>query len=623
MRKNYNIVSSCMILTLSVSCAAAWGLDDFTLSRSNLVHDRFIYVPSGKKFNDVILMGESYLPVGSSSLQVYHNGRYLDTLIVDQRQRFSVEIGSLDDGFHQISFTGRPAAIIHDIQQRNQCPMVDWIPFTARNMDVSYSIERVRDPQLSDIPDALFNPGKPGRILGHIYLNKVDSSSLEATARLTNYLSGYGDIIWVEDDDQEAQVTSESVIDKEAQVFYINLINDENLSAPAFIEISETHFPGGDARTNGQLNIHYQDQEGLRNAIYLLIGEQRETSEVSSLQVNSRISAPVWGQLKEFKTLDDFGIQSIHLRGRNVREFFIQLPPHWMPTDVVSGALKVQARYGAQDAGGFDVWRDQRLLATVSTDKLAGDGGLTEIEFMDSYLLRQSNLGMRIESWLAPDSVCELDNDSLLWIDSESSSFTVPHRFKSGLAGYIPRFVSNPILSTNVDDMSVVSALNKILDPVRVIVDRSVLPITIVSSSSEQSRMGTINFTVSEEKHSQEIEQFLARLPQERADEIIIVKSLGNGRVEFVFSAKDKMKALSSSSTATWRDLSDGIEVAAFDPLSNSLIVLERQVSIPVDNVVRVRIPSDNVRYLGAAALLTMLVTIFLGVIIKIFSWRR
>jgi len=612
-----------ILLLMPQAQAVAWSLDDAVISRLQSEHDRFVFVPKGQKFANVALEGKLDVVSGVSSLQVHHNGKLVSAFVSESNQKFSIEVGDLEEGFHQFKFTGTPYAMIDARQGTFQCPVTTWIPYIIKELRINYRVETVRDPFLADLPDALFNPVRPGPIYGYLSMSDTEGYVAEAAARLLSYLSGYAPITWLDASDGISYPPGQRMAGLPGQRFLVHLQHDENLSAGSFLEIRRL---AGQIQINDEgvgnqedggithLDIYFRDREGLRNAIYTLISDLRQPLQVSEAYIDNRAAVPTWGRLKEFDSLEDFGLSDVSIRGRGATELFLQLPPHWRQTDVTSGTLRFKSRHSSHGTGGFDIWRDQILLASVSKEKLAVDGSSQDVSFVDSRLLAQPTMVMRFDSRLAPEPACNFENDAFLWVDSAQSVFTVPHRIKSGVAGYIARFAGFPSVTTNDPSAGFVVSLNKILDPVRFIMDSPAIPIT-VSSNFSVSDYGTVHFEVSEDLHSQLLQKFSSRLPAQRPDDLVFVQSFDNGRVKFIARPSNGFKAISTSPDQIWRNIEDGVRTAAIDGLVGIFTVLEKDSLISTNHVAGVRFYLEDNRayFLIAAAffgILLILVTI-------------
>lgn len=588
-------VISFVILMMTQVQASAWTLDDAEISRFQPEHNRFIFVPKGQNFENVTLQGQLEVVSGTTSLQVHHNGNLLSAFVVEGNQKFSIEVGDLEEGFHEFKFMGTPFAIIDTRQGTFQCPITTWIPYIITDLRIHYRAQNLHDPFLADLPDALFNPVRPGAIIGQLSMSDTEDYVSEAAARLLSYLSGYAPITWQDAADGLFYLPDQRMTGLPAQRFLIHFQRDENLTTSSFLEIrrlaGQFQVSSGEADSVGDggithLDVYYRDRDGLRNAVYLLISDLRQNLQVSEAHIDGRAAVPAWGRLKEFHTFADFGLSDISIRGRGAAELFLQLPPHWRQTDVASGILRFKSRHSSAGTGGFDIWRDQTLLTSVSKENLGLDGTLQNISFSDSRLLSQSTMVMRFDSRLAPEPVCNLENDAFLWIDSMKSVLNIPHRIKSGVGGYISRFTGLPSVTTNDLSPGFVVSLNKILDPVRFIMDNPAIPITISSDFSSPSDYGTLHFEVSAESHSHLLEMFSSRLPVQRPQDIVFIQSFDNGQVKFISMSSTALKEVSKASNSIWRNIDDGIQIAAFDSMSGIFIALERVSLNPTSQMI-------------------------------------
>lgn len=605
--------SSILLFSLSVvaSTTSAWVFEDVGISRLSAEHERYLYVPKGQTFRDVVLSGQVEVSEGLNSLEVLLDGELVESNIFTDSRAVEIALPDLTPGFHRLDFRGRPAARVDPLQEQMSCPVIVWAPFVLEQVRIDYRVERVHAPFLSDLPDPLFNAARPGEILGQLILDTADQAEISAASRVMYWLGTFSDITWDGKDSLSAPDLP--------QRFSLRFDHDSELAVPARLQLSNMANENGFGQLRPELRIAYRTEEGLSSALHALVGEFRTGLRNDSWELDQPVEMPLWAQPKRFETLADFGVSDLVLRGYEQRQVFLQMPPHWEVTGTLSGELAIRGQEALRDGARLDIWRDMVLLGSVTEGQQPGTAP-AEVNLRDARLWRSQAGTLNFDARLAPAPNCHFEEHGLLWVDSAESRLSLPHHVRTGIASYIPRLLLRPVVSSTLQGAALATTLNEVLAPVRFISDGAPLPIIIVSPTNAGSETASLHLDVLPERHRELMTQFQAKLPIVLGEDIVFLHAPAEEGVHVIAGDDAALPALARVWGDIWPDIGDRINLAAVDTVSGNLLVLDRSV---LPGPARLPLPGTSVGEYQALLVAGVMLFSFVVLIISLLRWKR
>ncbi|MHB8732662.1 MAG: hypothetical protein ACYDAB_12830 [bacterium] len=407
------------------SSQESWPFGHVELGGMNGSTSQLIYVPKGQVFRNAAVEAD-VRPMNPTELTVRLDDRTLYTHGFADPGPLNVPLGDLSAGFHRITLIAVDHGLVWEPtgQQRNACFALTPTAIVIDRERMRYVPVWVRDPRISELPDALFNSSAPGRapLIGEVAIEPLSDAGASAALRLATMFSATRPLEW-QVKGAEGSLPAD---------FRVVIRQDPTADGPAVIRVAP-----------GEVEVTYRDAMGLDIAVNALLNEGYRGQIASSRAVLSGAQPPAWGGLKPPATLADLGIPDQQLAGRAVLDLTLVFPPYWAPTGLPRGFIAVRPVQGLQTGAGMWAWIDGALAGSAS---LAGRPGGSDVRMrVDGPRTPASpSISLRIEASLLGSADCT--TVGVAWLNAHASTMELPHRIKKDVGGITPTLVGAPRL---------------------------------------------------------------------------------------------------------------------------------------------------------------------------------
>lgn len=431
----------------STGQGAVWPLEDARVTGMGGAAERFVYVPAGQEWRNVAL--SIYADVAAPAyLDVWLDGRRAYKTRIERDTTVEAQLaGVLRAGFHKIEL--RTMSIEETGANYDYCSKS--LRVLAAYSAVAVTFDRViRELELRDLPDVLFNPQQPASRpwLGAVDCEVRDALAWSAIARLASGWRATAGIQWY---------YNNSALPRSAD-FVIAVKHVADLRVAARLRLVENRMtgpapgsqkspaPGSESAPPVSLEIFYRDDAGLWSAVSALLDRsylrQLATTDADLLY---SIKPPKWGGPYDPHTLADFGLDSSTLGGSLSRHLFLAVPAFWSLTGPVTGQLVVRPQHGLLQGSNVALSVDNALSGSIAFHE-PPIKALEYLPFAGAYIPSSHLIDMRIDATLLLTGGCTPGIDGRLWVDAKSSSIEVAHRAKSGVAALEPALIARPLM---------------------------------------------------------------------------------------------------------------------------------------------------------------------------------
>lgn len=425
-----------LMLSVAPALAASWPLGDVSFNGLGDEASRFVYVPPGQRFEQVQLHVELPPGEGQQRLVVHLDDRPQHHLRWQEREQRVLTLPDLSSGFHRLDLVGWPSPLGLEAAD-TRCPVLQVSPLALRDPVLRYRPVTTGDARLSDLPAGLFNPSHPKEPTGWLQVDQPGAYT--AAARL---ISGWSDsrrVHWL---------TGSAAAGKAD--FRVRLREDRTLDSEALLLLQTPDdaldpLPTLPLRHLPTLEIRYRTLEGLTAAVHrLLDDDQRVQLTARHAEVSRPVREPDWARLETPQTLADLGFEDLRLDGSQQRSLALPFPPHWQPTGVLSGTLRLRGQAGLPAGSRLDVWVNEALSGSQPVNELTSHDIQRSVPLDGSRVAQTAALGMRLDAQLEMPRDCTWPLWGSLWLDAEQSRLELPHLQKSGVMAVVPRLLADP-----------------------------------------------------------------------------------------------------------------------------------------------------------------------------------
>jgi len=469
-------------LYIDIGQTLIWPIESIQSNSAFSTVPRFLYVAEGTRWRDVDVTLR-FRPDTEAYLGIWLNGERLRQGVYNQDIELSFPLENLSPGFHridfQIGYEPQPLSADDGGYAFDYCSAVLRVPVVITDISVQSRVEVLAEPPIAYVPDVLYNRFWPRRapMRGAIQVDPPAPESLSAAARLSSVMQATAGLDW-----HEPGVVTDGPYD-----FFVSIERDRTLDAPARIAVDLvtssgarplsnlddafrsssgvvrlvdnellTSLNSGDAlssvpRLAPRLTLRYRTEDGLRQAIHALLNTPyRQQIVPAVVDISGAVEPPQWGEISEFTSLAELGIQDFRITGTSELGLFLDFPMVWEPTGQLTGGLVVRAEAGLLTGTKASIWIDNALAGSGNLSNLVAGDIQRLIPFQSDVVPRSDNITLSIDTDILASDGCDPNAGGAFWIDAKASRVTLPHRLKQGIVGIVPALVANPIVSMDL-----------------------------------------------------------------------------------------------------------------------------------------------------------------------------
>lgn len=572
---------------------------------------RFIYVPEGMRFSELRLRAEVAADDGVNQLVIRLDGRVVHSLRPQRHAELDLRLPDLGPGFHRIDFTGKPSARTADNQADLECPVVTTFPFALNDLVLHYQQERTRAPRIAELPDGLYNASHPDGGYGTVIVAPHSAAAFTAAARVAGWLNTTGNIRW------------QAGTAPRAGGFILHIRHDETLEAPARITLraaeadtseaqqmlSDTFFlrlserlaslhgdraAGRDDQTLPDIATHpaaspyallelrYRSEEALEHAVHALLNrDYRRQLATASADISDAVDEPAWATLRPLRTLSDFGVDDIRMRGLSERTLTLQYPLHWIPVGIPEGRIRLRAQAGLPRGTRVNFWLDDALAGSEPLAFLGSADIQRTVPVTGARVPEGNWLSLRVDASLDTPRVCDLGAEGDLWIDSKASTLSFNYREKTGVLGVLPRMVSHPRIAIDTPgDRSLAALLALMRTQAATVGNRSVpYDVQIGRADSETQDAGplALRIAIDADEIDTRADTFAGRVAPGYLREAVWLHSRDDGTLDVIARTGEAFAGFARHWPNAAHRIPDGARDVVFSTVDGSFVVLHAQ----------------------------------------------